>query len=304
MAGFKTTVCAALSAFIVSALIVAALIPVSSAQAQGLGARVIGGSPVPPPRVTTPRLYVLDCGTLINDYPENFGLKREEVKYVAFADMCFLIVHPKGTLLWDTGLSDEVTGRPLYENQRYIYGQIKYNTLRGQLADLGYRPDQITYLSISHSHWDHVGNANMFAKSTWLVEKPEWDAMFGPDAAKDPSARDYADLKSAKTVFVGPDHDVFGDGSVVIKQAFGHSPGHAVLAVKLRDTGSILLAGDLWHYPEELSLHRIGANDAKTATPKVREAMEAWAKAHQAQIWGAHFMSVFAAARKSPGYYE
>jgi len=282
----------------------ATILLAAPALAQGLGARVIGGGPVPPPKVTTPRLYVLDCGTLINDYPENFGLKREEVKYDTFADMCFLIVHPKGVLLWDTGLEDEVAGRPVYETQRYIYQQIKFNTLRGQLADLGYRPEQITYLSLSHSHWDHIGNANLFARSTWLVEKPEWDAMFDSKATEGPDFQDYKDLKTAKTVFVGPDHDVFGDGSVVIKQAFGHSPGHAVLAVKLRDTGYVLLSGDLWHYPEEMTLHRIGAQDAKTATPQVREALEAWAKAHNAQIWGAHFMSVFATARKSPGYYE
>jgi glyoxylase-like metal-dependent hydrolase (beta-lactamase superfamily II) len=278
----------------------------SAAGAQDTGARVLGGTMSTPPVVTTPRLYVLDCGTLTNDRPEDFGLKRDEVKYVNFANMCFLIVHPKGTLLWDTGLRDDLVGRPLYETMRFIYTQIKFNTLRGQLADLGYAPEQITYLSLSHSHFDHVGNANMFAKSTWLVEKPEWDAMFNPGPGDGPGsfAGDFKDLKTAKTVFVGPDYDVFGDGTVVIKQAFGHSPGHAVLAVKLRDTGNILLAGDLWHYPEELSLHRIGEHDAKTATPQAREAIEAWAKAHNAQIWGAHFMTVFAKARKSPGYYE
>jgi N-acyl homoserine lactone hydrolase len=295
MSAFRLAVCAFAAALMLGA----------PAGAQSLGARVLGGSPVPPPVVTTTRLYVLDCGVIINDYPENFGLKRDEVKYTAFANMCFLIVHPKGTLLWDTGLRDDVAGRPFYENMRYIYAQIKMNTLRGQLADLGYTPDKITYLSLSHSHWDHIGNANMFAKSTWLVERPEWQAMFNPKPGDEPAAaEDFKDLKTAKTLFICPDYDVFGDGSVVIKQAFGHSPGHAVLAVNLRDTGYVLLSGDLWHYPEELSLHRIGANDAKTATPQVREAIAAWAKAHNAQIWGAHFMSVFATARKSPGYYE
>lgn len=283
----------------------AALVLAVPAGAEPTGARVLDGVFVPPPVVTTPRLYVLDCGALTNDQPEDFGLKRNEVKYVDFADMCFLIVHPKGTLLWDTGLRDDLVGRPLYETMRYIYAQIKLNTLRGQLADLGYTPDKITYLALSHAHFDHVGNANMFAKSTWLVEKPEWEAMFDFKPGQEPTAyEDFKDLKSAKTVFVGPDYDVFGDGSVVIKQAFGHSPGHAVLAVKLHDTGNLLLAGDLWHYPEELSLNRIGEHDAKTATPQAREAIAAWAKAHDAKIWGAHFMTVFAAARKSPGYYQ
>ena len=49
------------------------------------------------------------------------------------------------------------------------------------LAEIGYTPADITYLALSHNHYDHSANANMFALSTWLVQKPERAAMF-PDA--------------------------------------------------------------------------------------------------------------------------
>lgn len=259
-----------------------------------------------PPHVATPRIYVIDCGTITNDTPEHAGLTREEVKYVDFAVTCYLIVHPKGTLLWDTGLPDSMVGRPLYENMLGHYGFLKTNTLVGQLADLGYRPDAINYLAMSHLHIDHSGNANLFTKSTWLVAKPEYDSVFSKSARLSNfiGYENLNQLKDAKTIMVGADYDVFGDGSVVIKQAFGHTPGHSVLAVHLVHTGWVVLAGDLYHYPEERALHRIGAAEAKTSAPAARAAIEVWAKNNNAQIWLSHDMDFFRKARHAPAYYD
>ena len=82
----------------------------------------------PLPRVTSPRLYVIDCGTLIFDRPEDYNLTRDEVADTNMPVPCFLVIHPKGLLLLDTGLSDRLLGRPLYENVVFGYGQIKFNT--------------------------------------------------------------------------------------------------------------------------------------------------------------------------------
>ncbi|MDB5739433.1 MAG: N-acyl homoserine lactonase family protein, partial [Alphaproteobacteria bacterium] len=184
----------------------------------------------PAPVVDTVRLYVLDCGTLIYNRPESYGLAREEVADTNMSVPCFLVVHPKGILLFDTGLSDRLVGRPVYENVRGGYGQLKLNTLRGQLADIGVTPERITYLALSHSHYDHVGNANDYAGSTWLARKAEKDFMF---AASPRDVADYAALANARTQFVSGDHDVFGDGSVILKSTPGHTPGHQSLYVKL-----------------------------------------------------------------------
>lgn len=127
----------------------------------------------PLPVVSSPRLYVIDCGTLVSSRPEEFGLTRDEVSDTNLAVACFLVIHPKGILLFDAGLSDRFVGRPVYENVRFGYGQIKFATLRGQLADIGVRAEDITYLALSHSHFDHVGNANDYAGSIWLAQKAE-----------------------------------------------------------------------------------------------------------------------------------
>ena len=128
---------------------------------------------------------------------------------------CFLVIHPRGILLFDTGLSDRLVGRPLYENVDEGYGQLKFNTLRGQLADIGVRPEDITYLAISHSHFDHVGNANDYAGSIWLAQKAELEFMFGASADRAHLPLYTALAHARRQVFEG-DHDVFGDGTVVL----------------------------------------------------------------------------------------
>src|SRR3569833_878899 len=128
------------------------------------------GPGLPPvPKLTTPRLYVLDCGTIISYQPERFGLTLADVGNPNFADPCFLVVHPKGMLLYDTGLPDSHVGRPIYENMMGKEGILKYTTLRGELANVNNNTPKNTKHTISDSHWDHVGNAIDYAGSTWLA---------------------------------------------------------------------------------------------------------------------------------------
>jgi N-acyl homoserine lactone hydrolase len=255
----------------------------------------------PAPVVDTVRLYVLDCGTLIYNRPESYGLTREEVADTNMSVPCFLVVHPKGILLFDTGLSDRLVGRPVYENVRGGYGQLKLNTLRGQLADIGVTPERITYLALSHSHYDHVGNANDYAGSTWLARKAEKDFMF---AASPRDVADYAALANARTQFVSGDHDVFGDGSVILKSTPGHTPGHQSLYVKLAHAGGVVITGDLYHYPEERTLNRMPPRELKTGTPASRAAIETFLQGSHSQLWIGHSTAFFRDARKSPAWYD
>src|ERR1700719_2879664 len=266
------------------ALACATAVPASAADAPGRPApRAPGLAPLP--RVTSPRLYVIDCGTLVYNRPEDCNLMREEVADTNMSVPCFLVIHPKGILLFDTGLSDRLVGRPLYENVDGGYGQIKFNTLRGQLADIGVTPADITYLAISHSHFDHVGNANDYAGSTWLTQKAELDFMFGPSADKAYLPLYDALARTHQVVFQG-DHDVFGDGTVILKFTPGHTPGHQSLYVKLVHTGGVVISGDLYHYAEERTLHRM-PNEEKNA-----------------QLWIGHSTAFFKNAIKSPGWYD
>ena len=124
-------------------------------------------------------------------------------------------------------------------------------TLSAQLAKLGYNPTAITYVAFSHLHGDHVGNANMFARSNWIVQKAEHDAAFSAQAAQNGFDRTmYESLSNAQKTLLAGDHDVFGDGTVRVLSTPGHTIGHQVLLLNLPQSGIVVLSGDLWHFRE------------------------------------------------------
>src|SRR5262249_2401167 len=144
---------------------------------------------------------------------------------------CYLIAHPRGTMIWDTG---EIPDSQFKEPGPATQGAFTVaKPLLPQLAQIGYTPRDITYLALSHYHGDHVANANLVAGSTWIVQKVERDAMFAkaePGARGAPNPDQYRDLEKARTLLLNSeDHDVFGDGTVVIKFSPGHTPGHQSL---------------------------------------------------------------------------
>jgi glyoxylase-like metal-dependent hydrolase (beta-lactamase superfamily II) len=172
-----------------------------------------------------------------------------------------------------------------------------------QLAALGYKPGDITYVAFSHYHGDHLANANAFAGSTWLVHPTERETMF---AQKTEGQAAYKELKTSKTVTLPlTDYDVFRDGRVIIKYAPGHTPGHQVLFLNLAKTGPVLIAGDLWHYPEERNTDKVPPIETnKEQTLASRAAMEAFLKKTGAQLWIEHNVATFKRLKLAPEYFE
>jgi len=254
-----------------------------------------------------PRLYVLDCGDIKPMDPTLFGLKKEEIAGDgSFVTPCYLVVHRKGTLVWDVGQvpdaqipgdGTEVVVQDLLKAKRKLVPQIEA---------LGYKVGDITYLAMSHYHLDHTANANLFAGSTWIVQQAEYDAMFG---AKEFAIRDsssYDKLKDAKRITLNnEDHDVFGDGTVIIKTAPGHTPGHQMLFLRLKKFGPLLLMGDLYHLPEEKTLDRVPTFDFDAAmTRATRKSVEQFIQQTHAKAWIQHDPPTYAALKKAPAYYD
>lgn len=285
-----------------------------------LAAQAAGGgetAPSAPPRAQPPlslRLYVLDCGTLHIADMGRFQLKKEEVATTDLSVACFLVVHPKGTLIWDTGAVPDAAWKPtgspvtqhvvLPDSQQRDVTMVK--SLNGQLAELGYAPSDITYLALSHYHYDHTANANEFAAATWLVREVERDAMFAEKVPGTTEPSTYSDLRHSKTLTLKDDeHDVFGDSTVVIKSAPGHTPGHQILYLKLAKTGGVVLSGDLYHYPEERVLDRVPTFEFNPEqTRATRVAIDAFLKKSGAQLWIQHDFNGNAKLKKSPSFYE
>ena len=264
--------------------------------------------PAPPESL---RLYVLDCGRITVANGDSMGFKPGELATSNMVTPCFLIVHPKGTLMWDAGeIPDSAFAKGASPATQGAFTVDR--PLLPQLAAIGYTPADITYLALSHYHGDHVANANAFAGSTWIVQQGDRDAIFAPrqnngqrlGTVADPSF--FTELAKSKTVLLkGEDHDVFGDGSVVIKFTPGHTPGHQSLFLKLAKTGPILLSGDLYHYPEEITYKRIPSFDFdKDQTAKSRAMIEDFIKKNHAQLWIQHDYTAGIKRKIAPEFYD
>jgi len=271
-----------------------------------LGACLTGtflqAAPKPPKNL---RLYIFDCGTIHTTTVDAYSLKKEEVGSTEMAIPCILVAHPKGTLMWDNGdIPDRAFAPGGGPASAGVVTQAK--PLLPQLAAVGYAPADITYLAMSHYHGDHVANANAFGGSTWLVRKVERDRMFSGEPIPRSDPANYSQLKNSKTVIIDQDeYDVFGDGTVIIKSAPGHTPGHQVLFLELKKTGPVVLSGDLYHYPEERTLHRLPvAEFNKDQTAASRAELEVFLKKTGAQLWIQHDFLGDAKLKKAPEFYE
>src|SRR5438445_3079628 len=122
------------------------------------------------------RLYMLDCGQNIGKDQSRWSPGVNEGKPIEFSDNCYLIKHTKGLLLWDTGIADAVAAMPdgLVTANGAIT-QRRAKTLAAQLTELGVTPAEITYLAVSHTHGDHVGNVALFPSSTVLIQGAEYE---------------------------------------------------------------------------------------------------------------------------------
>ena len=258
--------------------------------------------PAPPASV---RLYIFDCGVIHTTNGDAYSLKKEEMKSTEMSIPCILVAHPKGTLMWDNGDIPDRAFPP--GGGRASQGVVTQDKpLLPQMAAAGYAPSDITYLSMSHYHGDHVANANYFASATWLVRKVERDRMFSGEPILRSPLENYSALKDSKTILIDKDEwDVFGDGTVVIKSTPGHTPGHNVLFLKLKKTGPLVLSGDLYHYPEERTLGRLPVSEFnKDQTAASRAELERFLKKTGAQLWIEHDIIGNAKLKKAPAFYE
>jgi N-acyl homoserine lactone hydrolase len=261
----------------------------------------------------TPRLYVLEGGVLASD-PGRYQLREDEVAATELSVAAYLIVHRDGILIWDTlGIADEEripagTGalqtivRADQDERHVTLGP----PLLEQLAEIGYAPGDVTHLALSHFHWDHTANANLFSSATWLVRPAEREQMFSASPGGSARPHTYSELAGSDTVLVTADeHDVFGDGRVVLKAAPGHTPGHQVLYVDLPRTGGVVLSGDLYHYPEERTLNRMPvAESGPGGTGASRREVERFLERTGAELWIGHDLVAHRKLRKAPEYYD
>lgn len=243
------------------------------------------------------RLYVLDCGrATFADAALTSDVGNRDGQPIDLADPCFVIRHPRGWLVWDTGLAPDQPSAP---GVHIVPGP----PLAAQLRAIGADPAAITYVAFSHLHFDHTGNAALFPRATWILDRDELAWAEHEPAHVSMVPRLFQAYRSTATRMIEGDLDVFGDGRVRILRTPGHTPGSAVLWVDLHATGPVILSGDLFLSREGRRDGDVPAvNASRGATLASIDRVERIARRTHARIVVQHDPRDYAALPHAPAY--
>ncbi len=245
------------------------------------------------------KLYILNCGEGVAGDISRWSPGVNEGKSMDFVDNCYLIKHAQGWFLWDTGIADAVAAMPnglAPADPRAVFWR-RPKTLAAQLDQLGVGPSDIKAMAVSHTHPDHIGNIELFPTSMLYVQKAEYDWPGANNAPRFKPEHPVTKLEG--------DHDVFGDGSVIILSTAGHTPGHQSLLVKLPHTGEVVLSGDAVHFKSNWDNRGVPSNNfSKEQTlVSMQKISETLAK-EKAQLWINHDKAQRDSLKMSPEFYD
>ena len=254
------------------------------------------------------QLYVFNCGDFRFPSVENFSIGDDETTVRELVVPCYIIDHPRGTLLWDGGLPSAIANISGWQRDPETGVQVRMQqTLQSQLLDmdLGFDLTSINLAAFSHIHYDHVGVANELTNAKWLVQRGDYEvvAKGGTVPAYDPAL--LAEIKKRPTQVLDGDYDVFGDGKVRLISATGHTPGHQVLYVELADFGPLMLSGDLYHFRLSRDQRRVPMfNVDKNQTLEAMDKVEALVAETGATFWIEHDAALFETLKLAPNFYR
>lgn len=242
-----------------------------------------------------PEIYAMTCGHLTAPL-EQFILGGEGSVRVPVP--CFLIDHPQGKILFDSGMHPAAGTDPIGRIgpiATIFHPELgPEENVRGRLAALGVAPHDIRFLILSHLHFDHAGGNELLPDATLLVQRREWEAGRDPDLAaiNGFDRKDYDHGHALR--LVDGEYDVFGDGAVVCVPTHGHTPGHQSLRVRTAG-GDVVLTADACYLRrnlEEMKLPPIvfDADDMRASLQRLKALRDAGARlvfGHDPVAWAA-----------------
>src|SRR5262245_41938716 len=182
----------------------------------------------------------LECGSGSND-PRRFSDSYQYTDTTKpFTFSCYVIKHGSDVMVWDTG---------------YLPGSVRNATNKPiveLLKPINVNPDQVKFVGISHFHADHTGQIAPLRNATRLIGKGDWAGINANPPMGGANVNGFKEwiAEKRKVEPLTADKDVFGDGTVMVLRAPGHTPGHSMLLVRLKEKGPVVLVGDAVHFHE------------------------------------------------------
>ena len=189
------------------------------------------------------RIHPMLCGVLETDAK---GIMAKQPGRLRLPIPSYLIVHPKGTAVFDTGLhrelqknSDRLGALSKMFDVFFRPGEELAARVRAHDVD----PARVDFMINSHLHFDHVGGNADLPNAKLVVQRLEWEAAANPELIRK-NGYNRADFDLGHQLqLVDGEHDLFGDGSVTLIPTYGHTAGHQSLRVRL-DSGEVVMTAD------------------------------------------------------------
>jgi len=203
----------------------------------------------PPPGMA---IYALPAGTIHRTsgfaYRGGSLFERQDSSTTAA-----LLRHPRGDLLIDTGF-----GRHIDEQFTWLPRVLRWTTTyerwtpaADQLRAIGYPPESLRAILLTHAHWDHVSGMTDFPQTpVWITpDERRYIADNGTstEIAKKSTGTKWEEYGFEDRPYLGfpKSRDVYGDGSIVTVHAPGHTPGSVIIFVTLPSGKRYAFVGDI-----------------------------------------------------------
>jgi len=258
------------------------------------------------------KLYVFTSGSL-GGFPKS-AMQVGAEGTVEWAPVGFyVIVHPKGNVIFDTGNNDKTITDPegWWGPVAKAFGlkMTQNDAMAAQLARIGLKTSDIKYVVLGHMHLDHAGNMSQFPNATFVIQNDELKAAWWPDPGFSFGyiPGDFADSKQYNIIRLNGDLDLFGDKSFEVMRAVGHTPGSQFAVVRLPKTGTIVLTSDVVFLLENLDKNLLPQT---TLAWNPMGMLESYQKIRLirdlegARVFTAHDPGVFKATKQAPEFYE
>ena len=258
------------------------------------------------------RLYMFEAGVL-KSQKQYFTLNQGFGDTFDVPVPFFLIDHPKGKVLFDTGNALEVVNNkeehwggviaaydPVMTEEQWCVNAIK---------KVGVAPEDISYVILSHLHLDHAGGVGHFPNARYVVQRDEMHFAYVPDPyMKGAYIRKDFDKDVDWLILEGWEQDrfdLFGDGSIEIWFTPGHTPGHQSILVNLPNSGPMFFAADACYTQSNLEDGVLpGLMWSAGETVRSVERMRYLKEARGVKIVTGHDPESWKSVKQAPEYYD